>query len=449
MADLQIQNPSITSGAFASMLAFSGETITAISGHPIGGSGGGGTPSDGYWRPSVNEAGVISWQWSTSPTSTVPASVDIMGPSGAQGPEGPQGPSGNDGQDGTSIILQSVTDVEGGKEVTLAWGETPTTSSFVIPSGDKGADGQDGLPGIDGISPTISTSAIDDDPTRPQGGTHVVISGAGGEESFDVWNGVDGTGATISLSGGKGIQIDHPAGTTTYGISVSSDYMEAPTPVAGHQKNYLWFSKVNGGVDESEWVDADNWLNAYVENGVILSPDDLPWYFEADNGISGEWDESEQVYRFGLSAKYLSAVSADSTLSGDGVTSALGINTENTYSLDGVDPIIVTSGAGNKTIIKATDAAVSALNAVTQNKQVWDSASAKSTVTINSATNVITVEGDPNSAISATTYYPRPTNNGLFAAQRIFMVETDNDIYACMNHTDGQGCLFFMLSARS
>lgn len=431
MAELVIQNPSITSGAFASMLAFSSDnnTITAISGHPIAGVGGGGTPVEGYWRPSVNADGDISWQWSLESTATAPSTANIKGPQGIQGETGPRGPSGTNGKDGTngtngkdgySVELQSVTDEDGGKKVTLSWGETPSTSSFVIPSGAKGADGQNGQNGKNGISPTFTI-------TPTAGGTHVTISGAQGQESFDVlsgakgadgqdgqkgadgddgyspevstttitdgertgteitftfgegglqttsysaWNGKDGTGATITLSGGKGIQIDHVAGSTEYGISVSADYM--------------------------------------------------------------------------------TEVSADSTLSGDGTSEhPLGVDTSKTYSLDGVDPIIVTSGAGNKTIIKATDAAVSALNAVAQNKSVWDSASAKSTVTVNPANNEIKVEGSPNSAVSAAVYYPRTSNGSLFAAQRIFMVETDADIYQCMTHTDGQGCLFFMLSARS
>jgi len=51
--------------------------------------------------------------------------------SGMVGPKGETGPSGN------SIVLQSAEQVEGGIQVTLAWGENET-SAFVIPSGAPG-----------------------------------------------------------------------------------------------------------------------------------------------------------------------------------------------------------------------------------------------------------------------------------------------------------------------
>lgn len=52
--------------------------------------------------------------------------------SGMVGPQGETGPSGN------SIVLQSAEQVEGGIQVTLAWGENET-SAFLIPSGAPGS----------------------------------------------------------------------------------------------------------------------------------------------------------------------------------------------------------------------------------------------------------------------------------------------------------------------
>lgn len=52
--------------------------------------------------------------------------------SGMVGPQGETGPSGN------SIVLQSAEQVEGGIQVTLAWGENET-SAFLIPSGTPGS----------------------------------------------------------------------------------------------------------------------------------------------------------------------------------------------------------------------------------------------------------------------------------------------------------------------
>lgn len=61
--------------------------------------------------------------------------IDVPGSpaaSGMVGPQGETGPSGN------SIVLQSAEQVEGGVQVTLAWGENET-SAFLIPSGTPGS----------------------------------------------------------------------------------------------------------------------------------------------------------------------------------------------------------------------------------------------------------------------------------------------------------------------
>ena len=184
-------------------------SLSAILGQ--GGGGGGGEPCASAWLPSVDENGNLSWTLSMS--TTTPDTANIMGP------QGPNGRDGAKGKDGTSIILQSVTDVAGGKQVTLAWGETPSTSSFVIPSGTPGT------PGVNGVSPTVT---ITDAPTteHPQGGKTVTITDADhpAGQSFDIWNGIDGQGATVNLVEGDGIQITHEAGTTNYTIGVSADY---------------------------------------------------------------------------------------------------------------------------------------------------------------------------------------------------------------------------------
>lgn len=238
MAGLQIPNPSITSGAFASMLAFSSDnyTITAISGHPIAGVGGGGTPVNGYWRPSVNADGVISWAWSLESTSTVPSTANIKGSQGIQGETGPQGPSGTNGKDGkdgtngtdgkdATPITATTTTAVGGTQVTISYtsGGDPL-AQFTVLSGAKGADGTNGQNGDAGFSPLFTITDVNTD-TYPQGGKHVAIQyGDGGLQNtaFDILNGIDGTGATFSLFEGTGIQITHTG--TDYTISVSADY---------------------------------------------------------------------------------------------------------------------------------------------------------------------------------------------------------------------------------
>lgn len=244
-------------------------SLSAILGQ--GGGGGGGEPCASAWLPSVDENGNLSWTLSMS--TTTPDTANIMGP------QGPNGQDGAKGKDGTSIILQSVTDVAGGKQVTLAWGETPSTSSFVIPSGTPGT------PGVNGVSPTVT---ITDAPTteHPQGGKTVTITDADhpAGQSFDIWNGIDGQGATVNLVEGDGIQITHEAGTTNYTIGVSADYalkselpdvtdMATKTWVSGQgyltavpdtyaTKEYANNASANALSQAQSWVETEGYLKA-------------------------------------------------------------------------------------------------------------------------------------------------------------------------------------------
>ena len=78
----------------------------------------------------INSANGFKWESRYYPDdwNEIPGSPAA---SGMVGPRGETGPSGN------SIVLQSAEQVEGGIQVTLAWGENET-SAFVIPSGAPG-----------------------------------------------------------------------------------------------------------------------------------------------------------------------------------------------------------------------------------------------------------------------------------------------------------------------
>jgi len=273
----QIQNLSIEE------LANVSASLSAILGQ-----GGGGEQCASAWRPTVDDTGIISWTLTTS--TTTPAPVNIMGP------QGPSGTSGAKGEDGTSIILQSVTDVEGGKQVTLAWGETPSTSSFVIPSGTPGTNGKDGKDGTDGtngtsvhldsvstvaggtqvtlgwgtsdtsafvipsgaagapgtngkdgtdgedgVSPTISATELGPSEQHPQGGFAVTITDKTGSQTINIWNGNNGAGATVRLLEGTGIKIE--ADGSDYTIGVSADYaLKSELPDVTDMATKTWVS---------------------------------------------------------------------------------------------------------------------------------------------------------------------------------------------------------------
>lgn len=53
---------------------------------------------DGYWRPTVDASGNLSWMRATA--ETPPATQNIKGPKGDTGETGPQGPQGEQGIQG-------------------------------------------------------------------------------------------------------------------------------------------------------------------------------------------------------------------------------------------------------------------------------------------------------------------------------------------------------------
>ena len=232
MADLQIPNPSITTKVFEYDEA---GRVSAISGHPLAGGGGGTVvKSDLMWKPTVESDGYVRWTLASSATTPEEAYISgAQGPAGPRGEQGPQGPSGAKGEAGTkgdkgadaTPLTATTATVAGGTQVTISYtsGGDPL-AQFNVLSGAQGASGQNGKNGTNGFSPVVSTAttAVDN-----RDGTVLTFTyGDGGSQtaSYTAWNGIDGQGATVNLLEGSGIQITHEAGTTNYTIGVSADY---------------------------------------------------------------------------------------------------------------------------------------------------------------------------------------------------------------------------------
>ena len=96
--------------------------------------------------------------------------------------DGAEGQPGWQGADGVSPTV-STTAIGGGHRVTIT--DAGGAHSFDVLNGANGRDGQNGTNGADGVSPTVSTTAIG-------GGHRVTITDAGGAHSFDVLNGANG-----------------------------------------------------------------------------------------------------------------------------------------------------------------------------------------------------------------------------------------------------------------
>ena len=254
--------------------AFSQEELANISAslQEILGQGGGGTQSDYVFIPVFNEqTGDITFMLSTTGASG-------RGPwhiSGAQGPagvDGQDGTDGKDGKDGYSVSLQSVTDEDGGKKVTLAWGETHETSSFVIPSGAKGADGQNGENGENGTSVIVKSIREFNDivGTHTKGGTEVTLEWTENNtvktSAFSAFNGEkgqDGTGTSLTASSGININnnlINVELGDNlkfdNYSNVTTEDNISVSSVRAGYYDNTYTIVNKNGV--ESRFISSPN-----------------------------------------------------------------------------------------------------------------------------------------------------------------------------------------------
>lgn len=152
----------------------------------------------GYYTPSVDASGNLSWSASKGGMPTV-SGANIRGPQGAKGdtgdtgPQGPQGQQGvqgepgNDGADGATFT-PSV-DAAGN----LSWTnngnlENPATVNIKGPKGDKGDTGdtgEQGAPGAPGAAATINgvnalTLAAGENVELEQSGSTLTISASAG-----------------------------------------------------------------------------------------------------------------------------------------------------------------------------------------------------------------------------------------------------------------------------
>ena len=109
--------------------------------------GGSGTPGEdgGYYEPSVDSEGNLSW---TASKEDMPAvdTVNIKGPKGDDGSNGQDGQPGQDGENGATFT--PTVDSSGN----LSWSNdkslpNPQTVNIKGPQGEKGADGE-GLPTV-------------------------------------------------------------------------------------------------------------------------------------------------------------------------------------------------------------------------------------------------------------------------------------------------------------
>ena len=224
----QIQNLSIEE------LATVSASLSAILGQ-LG--GGGGESCASAWRPTVDDAGIISWTLTNY--TTTPAPVNIMGPQGEKGDIGPQGPKGDTGEpgkagtDGNDGITPHIGDNN-------HWftGDYDTGVSATGPQGPEGPAGPAGSQGEKGDKGDIG-------PEGPQG-----LQGPRGEIGPKGEQGPKGDKGDTGAKGADANPLTATTATIADGTQVTISYTSGGDPLAQ-------FNVLNGAQGASGQKGAD------------------------------------------------------------------------------------------------------------------------------------------------------------------------------------------------
>lgn len=224
----QIQNLSIEE------LATVSASLSAILGQ-LG--GGGGESCASAWRPTVDDAGIISWTLTNY--TTTPAPVNIMGPQGEKGDIGPQGPKGDTGEpgkagtDGNDGITPHIGDNN-------HWftGDYDTGVSATGPQGPEGPAGPAGSQGEKGDKGDIG-------PEGPQG-----LQGPRGEIGPQGEQGPKGDKGDTGAKGADANPLTATTATIADGTQVTISYTSGGDPLAQ-------FNVLNGAQGASGQKGAD------------------------------------------------------------------------------------------------------------------------------------------------------------------------------------------------
>lgn len=129
--------------------------------------------------------------------------------------------------------------------------------------------------------------------------TSINNSAVGGGTSF--------TGVTTAGSiSGDG--LTNPLGLVTsaeQALSAVANKLEPPPHNTQQSTNYIWSDPLGQGIPG--WIDANNWLDAALENTEFLHAEDLRWYISPENGVSGKWDNEEEVLKLGIDITNMAA----------------------------------------------------------------------------------------------------------------------------------------------
>ena len=172
---------------------------------------------------------------------------------------------------------------------------------------------------------------------------------------------------------------------------------------------------------------------------------------DTNGAVSGWCNFNDKIYSKTESDGRYMQKNTDSILSGDGTTnSPLGIDSDNFYELDTAGNYLTSQTSNQKTIISTTPALDNAISRVSTSADVWDTVTAKSTVTVNTANNEIKVNNNANSAISAVSYDICEVGEPDLIPQKLIVGTSSGAFvsYVTGGKCNGMGTLFFWLESQ-
>lgn len=454
--------------------------VTAISGYPVGDGGGTVVESAFIWKPVINQDGTIGWERDTS--ATTPATANLVphiynnywyvGTSNTNVEA--RGPQGSTGADGKSLSADYEEDsVNRQTQVKIGQINGSEQTSFYLPWGVNGTNGTNGTNGIslsaktstitgghrveiwekgaaqyddsfdvmdgeDGDSPTVTVTNIPadpDDPVHKNGGTEITITDATSTNKFSAWNGNDGTIAGApGIEGNNGISAALDGSTYKVGLSAAfytavtsvssklnesdfTTYTATTAPGAFQPKgNYASASDISDMATKT-WVGQQNYLTTVATSGSIigtgLSTNKIGLVTSAENALTAVANKADQNGNY----QNLSAGSATSAYSAYSAYSASYATTAASAYIDS--------------------------NTTSAMSNIVNELHGKTSVTINTANNEIK---DGTSAVSAMSYIANSQHAG-WEPQKSCVCQ-ESEIYAMSQLANGQGMLFFVVSAR-
>lgn len=202
--------------------------------------------------PSVNAAGVISWQ--IQDEAIAPSPISIRGPQGIQGVQGAQGVQGERGPQG----------IQG-------------------PAGPQGIQGNQGPAGTIGptgpAGPTGATGAKGDKGEKGDSGVYYGSSEPG--ETYDVWIDPDGSGTEIPTTEEVQAMIDESTSDFLTDIDITAEQTSTGATITIGSKSVTLENGTDGrnGTDGKDGVDGKDGTDGYTP---IKGKD----YFDGEDGYT-------------------------------------------------------------------------------------------------------------------------------------------------------------------